>query len=224
MTIAEKITVQGLSCFPSRCDGFFHTGKPAYPMFAFLRYNLCRPKVCLATKPHSFMAAIVVGTKSRVHHILRHTSLPQIYPSVIRAIAVNVVNVLFRPFARHKDEGQPVRRNKAIINSNMSVTEFFALVASYFASLFCKNLPVAQNASAPQDLASELVVIQKGKNSLDRRQRLMFFDLSHFALLRRYRLEPDAGVGAPLRLVLFSTNRCKIKKKAGVRAGCWGRS
>lgn len=99
---------------PLPCDvglvSFFWSFEAAEIGLLAFCLQLRLPALCLFVPMHTKKAASIVGlSASPVLFVVSIRCLTEITKSVVRAVSVDVVDLLFRPFSGHVEPRQPVR-------------------------------------------------------------------------------------------------------------------
>lgn len=105
----SPVTVQSFSSLTIGRVGFFGCVKRTQVVPVSVELNSRYIFFAFSYVRHSFVAACVVFLWSSVAVVLRRSGVPQIFPTVVGLIFVDVVDFVLRPFAFHVQPSKSVR-------------------------------------------------------------------------------------------------------------------
>ena len=118
--------------------GFFRRVKKTQPNRFVVDFNFRQPAFILS--PYTCVAAFVAAASLAVMRVFNVGGFTQIYKTVIRAVAIYVVDLVRRPFTCHVKPRQPMREMQRVVQANNVVSVFHpatSLAAGRTFSPFC---------------------------------------------------------------------------------------
>jgi hypothetical protein len=94
--------------FTVRLGSLLNGVVPPKPHFLFAQLDLGNKPTAIFTDANALHAEFVVGVDTLIAVILRPRSLAQIHPPTIRAVHIDVVDLVSRPFPKHVEKGEAV--------------------------------------------------------------------------------------------------------------------
>lgn len=156
-----------------------------------LRHYLTGPKAArLFYDP--FETRCVISRYAAVVSLLRNGRIPEVIPPIVRAVAIFVVDLVFRPPSCHPKPNDPTRKVMASENGNLHIA-----IGSEAASLLSRKgsvpLRTAANAIVPRQNARQRIIRQKPPNRLGADSFVWNLGFSHVDPLLIVMVRADVG-------------------------------